>query len=107
MLKLTVCTDAESHGMVFAPVEWTNDLYTGYDMTVLGVCFTMIPGVPPGANRNIASHRDWRNREMTTPLPESLSISEEHEHCHELCQDFKNTDIPIEMSVRIPILRAR
>ncbi len=44
---------------------------------------------------------------MTTPLPESLSISEEHEHCHELCQDFKNTDIPIEMSVRIPILRAR
>jgi hypothetical protein len=52
VLKLTVCTDAESHGMVFAPVEWTNDLYTGYDMTVLGVCFTMIAGVPPGA-------KDW------------------------------------------------
>ena len=28
VLKLTVCTDAESHGVVFAPVEWTNDLYT-------------------------------------------------------------------------------
>lgn len=49
VLKFTVCTDAESHGMVFAPVEWTNDLYTGYDMTVLGVSFTMVVGVEPGA----------------------------------------------------------
>jgi hypothetical protein len=52
VLKLSVCTDAESHGMVFAPVEWTNDLYTGYEMTVLGVSFTMIVGVPHGV-------KDW------------------------------------------------
>lgn len=52
VLKLTGCIDAGSHGMVFAPVEWTNDLYTGYDMTVLGVSFTMIVGVPQGA-------KDW------------------------------------------------
>jgi hypothetical protein len=52
VLKLTVCADAGSRGMVFAPVEWTNDLYTGYELTVLGVRFTMVVGVPPGA-------KDW------------------------------------------------
>jgi hypothetical protein len=49
VLKFTVCTDAESQGMFFAPVEWTNDFYSGYDMTVLGVSFTMVVGVEPGA----------------------------------------------------------
>jgi hypothetical protein len=49
VLKFTMCTDAESHGSFFAPVKWTNDLYTGYDMTVLGVAFTMVVGVEPGA----------------------------------------------------------
>jgi hypothetical protein len=52
VLKLTVCTDAGSQGMVFAPVQWKNNIYTGYDLTVLGVCFTMVVAVPPGA-------KDW------------------------------------------------
>ncbi len=52
VLRVGVCTDSESQGVVFAPVEWSNDIYTGYDMTVLGVSFTLVVGVQPGA-------RDW------------------------------------------------
>lgn len=49
VLKVVVCADKESQGMVFAPVEWSNDLHTGYEMTVLGVCFTVVVSVQPGA----------------------------------------------------------
>ena len=52
VLRLGVCTDKESQAMVFAPVEWSNDLYTGYEMTVLGVSFTLVVGVKPAA-------KDW------------------------------------------------
>jgi hypothetical protein len=31
-------------GLVFAPVEWSNDMYTGYEMAILGVYFTLVVG---------------------------------------------------------------
>jgi hypothetical protein len=52
VLKIAICTDAQSQGFVFAPVQWTNDLYRGYETFLLGVNFTLVVGVPPGA-------KDW------------------------------------------------
>lgn len=49
VIKVSVCTDPLSQGSVFPPVEWSNDVYTGYEMTVLGIRFTMVVGVQPGA----------------------------------------------------------
>ncbi len=49
VIKISVCTDPLSQGSVFPPVEWSNDVYTGYEMTVLGIRFTMVVGVQPGA----------------------------------------------------------
>ena len=49
VLQVEVCSDLMSQGTVFPPLEWSNDLYTGYEMTVLGVRFTLVVGVRPGA----------------------------------------------------------
>jgi len=49
LIKVSVCSDPLSQGVVFPPHEWTNEIYTGYEMTLLGVCFTMVVDVKPGA----------------------------------------------------------
>lgn len=52
LIQVTVCSDRISQDHVFPPTEWSNTMYTGYDMTIFGICFTMVVGVRPGA-------KDW------------------------------------------------
>ncbi|MGB7583448.1 MAG: hypothetical protein WBM11_01290 [Terriglobales bacterium] len=49
VIQVTVCTDGISQDHVFAPTTWSNDMYTGYEMNVFGICFTMVVGVQLGA----------------------------------------------------------
>jgi hypothetical protein len=46
VIKISVCQDAVSGGIVIPPREWSNEIYTGYDMVVLGLYFELVVGVP-------------------------------------------------------------